>query len=184
MPHILLLVLVHQLSGRVCCRLWVTQSEGGVDGVVGMVGGNVTLNCQIHSDTRDEVSQCRAQWYVREASRWREVGVLERTRGRFVKAYDGSTTNTTFTMVGLTMNDTDTYYCTLMCRINGRSQQYHGNGTQISIFPSPSKAPPTSPAPESQAEDPMLLVPLFILLALKLLVAIVTDITSHAFFPC
>ncbi|KAJ8378940.1 hypothetical protein AAFF_G00233050 [Aldrovandia affinis] len=178
MAHILFLIVLHQLLGRVCCRIWVTQPENGVNAVVGR---NITLSCQIHSDTRDEILQCRALWYVKELTKWREVGDLLLLRARFLKAYNGTTTNTTLTITELTLNDTNTYYCTLMCQINRSRKQYHGNGTKVNVqdhqflgssIPSTSLSALPDAESDNATEDGLLLVPFFFLLSLKLVIAI------------
>ncbi|KAJ8332803.1 hypothetical protein SKAU_G00416990 [Synaphobranchus kaupii] len=171
---VLILVLVHQFSARVSCRIWVTQSENEVCGVL---GGNVTLRCQIHSDSRDEVSECQAQWYIKP-SRWTEVGKSLRLQGRVAKGYDTSTTNTTLTIRELTTNDTDIYYCTLICKINGSYKQHHGNKTKIKICDRlaseiPSANTTALPEPDDKAEDGLLPVPFYVLLALKLVVSFI-----------
>ncbi|KAJ8289774.1 hypothetical protein GJAV_G00005180 [Gymnothorax javanicus] len=181
MLFILLLVLVHQFSDRVCCLIWVTQSEDEVDAVV---GGTIALRCQIHSDSGDEISRCRVRWYIRETGRWREVGDLAHLKGRIAKDYDTSTTNTTVTITELTINDTDTYFCTLICNINGQNKQHHGNGTNINICDYgclATKIPITNVTvlKEPAAEIDLQLVPLYTILALKLVVVIV--ITTHSF---
>ncbi|KAJ8287648.1 hypothetical protein COCON_G00003070 [Conger conger] len=185
MRLILVLFLVHQFSARACCRIWVTQPEDQLDGAV---GGTIALSCQIHSDSGDEISQCHAQWYIKVLEKWREVGGL--LKDRVVKDKGASTTNTTFTIKELTMNDTNTYYCTLICTINGESMQHHGGGTRINICDHEclgGKIPPanattlpdeislrTSVEPDSGAEDCLSPAPFYALLALKLAVVLVT----------
>lgn len=183
MLFILLLVLVHQFSGRVCSLIWVTQSEDEVDAVV---GETIALRCQIHSDSGDEISGCRVRWYIRETERWREVGDLVRLKGRITKDYDTSTTNTTITITELTINDTDTYFCTLICNINGHNKQHHGNGTKINICDRGclvAKIPITNVTvlKEPAAEGDLQPVPFYTLLALKLVVVLVIATRS---FTC
>ncbi|KAG7469208.1 hypothetical protein MATL_G00126350 [Megalops atlanticus] len=181
MLHIIFLFLVCQMSGRAYSRIWVTQSQ---ERTIGTVGGNVTLNCEIHSDSGDQISQCQPLWYTQESSGWQEVGSLLRLEGRFSKAHT-STTDTMFTITELHANDTDVYYCTLMCKINGASKQYHGNGTRIDvcddkcpasqILPAAASVPPEI---DDRDEDGLLPVPFYILLSLKLVVVSAIAILS------
>ncbi|KAG5855826.1 hypothetical protein ANANG_G00000720 [Anguilla anguilla] len=79
-----------------------------------------------------------------------------------------------------------------MCKVNGQSKQHHGNGTKIHVcdpeciarkIPTASATAP--PEPDSDAaEDGLLPLPFYALLALKLVFAVVMVTVSFSCPRC
>ncbi|KAL4657680.1 hypothetical protein GN956_G5063 [Arapaima gigas] len=141
------------------------------------------MRCEIRSDTEEQISRCAGRWYVKTGRRWQEVALVPSLTGRSVKASD-TNTSAVLTLTELRRGDSDWFYCTLTCNVNGRRMQHHGNGTELQVCgpedPCLRAAMPTAGTssapgpPEEDLREELPPLPLYFLLSAKLLTLVVT----------
>lgn len=118
-------------SGDGLTQNWVKQWP---DEVYGTPGENITIHCQIHADVQKTISRCRVQWYtVDRNGTYARVDKHSQFSGRHFENSNESHWSTSLTVNSLEMNDTGTFCCNYICKINGTARQHYGTRTRLFV---------------------------------------------------
>ncbi|XP_041082999.1 uncharacterized protein LOC121299354 isoform X2 [Polyodon spathula] len=115
------------ISSGVWVRQWPTETRK-------VVGRSVEFHCRIESD-QEQVQDCSPFWYIPDPATSRPVQNIKHEglcEGRFTIGHP-SDTSTVLNITSLQMNDTNTYYCTMICKINGKVFRKSGNGSSLNV---------------------------------------------------
>ncbi|MGH0190879.1 UNVERIFIED_CONTAM: hypothetical protein FKN15_052147 [Acipenser sinensis] len=116
------------ISSGVWVRQWPTETRK-------LVGHSVEFHCRIESD-QEQVQDCNPFWYIPDPATSIPVKNIKHEglyEGRFTIGHHADT-STSLNITSLQMNDTNTYYCKMICNINGKVFRKSGNGSSLHVL--------------------------------------------------